>query len=89
MILVKPRDRRARLGSEYLEAALTASGRQVFVMEPDEVRENLVPDMIDVWTSFCARLDGWRSARRRAERAVACAAAGDSACRSTKPSDLP
>jgi len=35
----------------------------------------LGPDMLDVVTSFCARLYGRRSARRRAERALACAAA--------------
>jgi putative resolvase len=32
-----------------------------------------VQDMIEVLTSFCARLYGRRSARRRAERAAACA----------------
>jgi putative resolvase len=45
------------------------------VVERDEVRDDLGPDMIDVLTSFCARLYGRRSARRRAERALACAAA--------------
>ncbi|MCY0879436.1 MAG: IS607 family transposase [Firmicutes bacterium] len=77
MILVEHRDRLARLGAESIAAALAASGRQLLVMEPDEVRDDLVPGMIEVLTSFCARLYGRRSARRRAERAVACAAAED------------
>jgi putative resolvase len=73
-IIVEHRDRLARFGSEYLEAALAASGRQLIVMEPDEGRDDLVQDMLEVLTIFCARLYGRRSARRRAERALACAA---------------
>lgn len=69
-IIVEHRDRLARFGSEYIEAALAASGRRLIVMEPDEVKDDLVADMIDVLTSFCARLYGPRSARRRAERGV-------------------
>jgi putative resolvase len=71
---VEHRDGRARFGSEYIEAAWAATGRRLVVMEPDEVKDDLVQDLIDVLTSFCARLDGRRSARRRAERALARAA---------------
>lgn len=39
-------------------------------MEPDEVEDDLVTDITDVWTSFCARLYGRRPARGRAEMAV-------------------
>jgi putative resolvase len=74
IIVVEHRDRLARFGSEYIEAALIASGRRLIVVEPDEVTDDLVQDMIDVLTSFCARLYGRRSARRRAERALTCAA---------------
>jgi predicted site-specific integrase-resolvase len=69
-IVVEHRDRLVRFGSEYIEAALAAAGRRLIVMEPDEVKDDLVQDMIDVLTSFCARLYGRRSARRRAERGV-------------------
>ncbi|MBX5465819.1 MAG: IS607 family transposase [Clostridia bacterium] len=72
-IIVEHRDRLARFGSEYIEAALAASGRRLIVMEPDERKDDLMQDMIDVLTSLCARLYGRRSARRRAERAVQCA----------------
>jgi predicted site-specific integrase-resolvase len=34
------------------------------------MKDDLVQDMIDVLTSFCARLYGRRAARHRAERAV-------------------
>jgi putative resolvase len=69
-IVVEHRDRLARFGSEYIEAALAASGRRLIVVEPDEVKDDLAADMIDVLTSFCARLYGPRSARQRAEKAI-------------------
>lgn len=73
-IVVEHRDRFARFGSEYLEAALAASGRRLIVVDPSEMNDDLVQDMIAVLTSFCARLYGRRSARNRAigiERALA------------------
>jgi putative resolvase len=73
-IVVEHRDRFARFGSEYLEAALAASGRLLIVVDPAEMHDDLVPDMIAVLTSFCARLYGRQSARNRAisiERALA------------------
>ena len=65
-IVVEHRDRFARFGSEYLEAALAASGRRLIVVDGSEMNDDLVPVMIDVLTSFCARLYGRRSARNRA-----------------------
>jgi len=73
-IVVEHRDRLARFGQDDIEAALAASGRRLIVMEPDEVKDDLVADMIDVLTSFCASLYGRRSARRRAERTLLAAA---------------
>lgn len=73
-IVVEHRDRLVRFGAEYIEAALAASGRRLIVMEPHEVKDDLVQDMIDVLTSFCARLYGRRSARHRAEKAIKAAA---------------
>jgi predicted site-specific integrase-resolvase len=40
------------------------------VVEPGDVKDDLVQDMIEVLTSFCAHLSGRRSARNRAERAL-------------------
>lgn len=73
-IVVEHRDRFARFGSEYLEAALAATGRRLIVLDSSEMNDDLVQDMIAVLTSFCARLYGRRSARNRAisiERALA------------------
>ncbi len=69
-IVVEHRDRLARFGSEYIEAALRASGRKVIVVDKAEMTDDLVKDMIDVLTSFCARLYGRRSARNKALKAI-------------------
>ncbi len=69
-IIVEHRDRLARFGFEYIEAALMAQGRRIMVMEPGEVKDDLVQDMIEVLTSFCARLYGRRTAKNRVKRAM-------------------
>ncbi len=73
-IVVEHRDRLARLGSEYIEAALLGAGRRLVVVDPAEVADDLVGDMTEVVTRLCARLYGRRSARTRANRALRCAA---------------
>ena len=69
-IVVEHRDRLCRLGSEYIEAALSGAGKQLLVMESGEVEDDLVGDMTEVLTSLCARLYGRGSARTRAQRAL-------------------
>ena len=73
MIVVEHRDRLARFGVEQLEAALSAQGRRLVVVGPGEASDDLVGDMVEVLTSFCAHLYGRRGARNRALRAVTCA----------------
>lgn len=73
VIVVEHRDRLARFGVEHLEAALSASGRRLVVLDPSETTDDLVRDMTEVLTSMCARLYGRRTAKNRAERAVAVA----------------
>jgi putative resolvase len=53
---------------------LSAYGRRLVVLDPTEVEDDLVRDMTEILTSFCARLYGRRSARNRAEKALRCAA---------------
>ncbi|MGH7744632.1 MAG: IS607 family transposase [Candidatus Dormibacteria bacterium] len=55
---------------EHLEAALAAQGRRVVVVEEAELADDLVRDMVEVLTSFCARRYGRRSAKRGAQAAV-------------------
>lgn len=60
-----------RFGCEYVEAALAAQSRRFMVADPGEVKDDLVQDMVEILTSFCARLYGRRSARNRAKNALA------------------
>ncbi len=69
-IVVEHRDRLARFGSDYIESALSSSGRKLYVVDESEMKDDLVQDMIDVLTSFCARLYGRRSARNKALKAI-------------------
>jgi predicted site-specific integrase-resolvase len=77
MIVVEHRDRFARFGAEYVEAALTASGRGLLVVDPAGVDDDLVRDVTEILTALCARRYGRRAAADRAARAVAAATAGD------------
>ena len=72
-IVVEHRDRLARFCVEYLEASLAAQGPQGSSGSGGreaEVADELVGDMVEVLTSFCARLYGRRSAKRRADAAL-------------------
>ena len=77
MIVVEHRDRLARFGSEYIEAALSSSGRRLMVINDTEMTNDLVQDMTDVLISFCARLYGRRSAKNRARKAMEAAGSAD------------
>jgi putative resolvase len=78
-VVVEQRDRLARFGVEDVQAALAAHGRRLVVVEEDEVADDLVRDMVDVLTSFCARLYGRRPARRRVQAALQAARSPDAA----------
>ena len=73
MIIVEHRERLCRFGFEYVEAALSGRGARILAMDEGELEDDLVRDATEVMTSLCTRLYGKRSARRRAERAVAAA----------------
>jgi putative resolvase len=75
-VVVEHKDRLGRMNVELVEAALSATGRRLVVLDDGEVEDDLVRDMIEILTSFCARLYGRRSARNRAKKALE-AAAGD------------
>lgn len=70
IVLVEHRDRLMHFGIEYVESALTAQGRKLMVADPNELKDDLVQDMIEVLTSFCARLYGRRSAKNKAKKAL-------------------
>jgi putative resolvase len=75
-VVVEHRDRLGRMNTELVEAALEAAGRRLVVLDEGEVQDDLVRDMVEVLTSFCARLYGCGSAKNRARRALEAAGHG-------------
>jgi putative resolvase len=73
VVVVEHRDRLGRVNTELVEAALAAHSRRLVVLDDCEVTGDLVGDMVEVLTLFCARLYGRRSARNRALKALGCA----------------
>ncbi|SCF08198.1 putative resolvase [Micromonospora coriariae] len=75
-VVVEHKDRLGRMNVELVEAALAAHGRRLVVLDEGEVDNDLVRDMVEVLTSFCARLYGRGSARDRARKALEAAERG-------------
>jgi putative resolvase len=73
VVVVEHRDRLGRMNTELVEAALSAHDRRLVVLDDSEVNGDVVGDMVEVLTWFCARLYGRRSARNRALKALGCA----------------
>jgi putative resolvase len=71
------RDRLGRVSAERVEAALSAAGRGLVVLDSAELDDDLVRDMTGVLDSFCARLRGRRSAQNRAGEVLRCASRDD------------
>lgn len=72
IIVVGHGDRLMRFGIEYIQSLLEAQGRKLVIVDSKELKDDLVEDMIEVLTSFCARLYGRRSAKNRAKKAIEC-----------------
>jgi putative resolvase len=74
IILVEHKDRLTRFGFEYIETLLKSQSRELVVTDEkeneNELSDDLVRDMIEVLTSFCARLYGKRAARNKALKAM-------------------
>lgn len=69
-IIVEHRDRLARMHIGLVESALKAQGRRILVVDDTELDDDLVQDMTEVLTSFCARLYDHKSAKHRAQQAL-------------------
>ena len=66
-IIVERRDRPARMNAGLVESALKAQGRRLVVVDDTELDDDLVRDMTEVLTSFCARLYGRRGAKHKTD----------------------
>ena len=73
-IIVEHRDRLTRFAFEAIESALVAQDRTIIVVDDSELDDDLVQDMTEVLTSFCARMYGKRGARNRARQALSASA---------------
>ena len=69
-VIVEHRERLARFGVGMVEAMLQARGGALIAIDDAEVPDDLVRDMTEILTCFCARLYGKRSAASKARRAV-------------------
>ena len=76
VVLVEHKDRLGRMNVELVEAALSATGRRLVVLDEGGGEDDLVRDMVEVLTSFCACLYGHRSAKNRARKALEAAEHG-------------
>ena len=83
-IVVEHRDRLTRFAFEAIESALSAQGRKITIVEDVELEDDLVRDMTEVLTSFCARMYGRRGAKNRARAALESAAAENPSEKSQK-----
>ena len=69
-VIVEHRERLARFGVGMVETMLQARGGSLIVIDDAEVPDDLVRDMTEMLTCFCARLYGKHSAANRARRAI-------------------
>ena len=76
-VVVGHKGRLGRMNVELIESVLSVTGRRLVVLDDGEVDDDLVRDMVEVLTSFCVRRYGRRSAKNRARKALAAAAADD------------
>ncbi|WP_326786619.1 IS607 family transposase [Streptomyces sp. NBC_00151] len=73
-VVVEHKDSLGWMNTELVEAALAAHGRRLVILDDSEAEDDLVRDMTEVLTWFCARLYGRRSAGNRARKALEAAA---------------
>jgi putative resolvase len=72
LIVVEHKDRLTRFGFNYIEQLLAMQGRKIEVINlAENGKEDLKQDFVSIVTSFCARLYGQRSSKRKTERIIA------------------
>lgn len=72
ILLVEHEDRLARFGTNYMRILLEQTNRKLeIVHEADNGHDELMQNLAAIITSFCARLDGLRRAKRKTEKLIA------------------
>ncbi len=71
-IVVEQKDRASRFGVASMHTLLAMQGRELVVVNTaDTAEDDLLGDFVAFITSFCARLNGRRRAKRRTEQVLA------------------
>lgn len=69
-IIVEHRERISRINFKLIESALKAQDRNIIVMDDEEIEDDIIRDITEVMTSFCARFYGRRGAKNKAKKAM-------------------
>jgi putative resolvase len=71
LIVVEHKDRFTRFGFTGYKTLLNNEGRDIEVInEAENGKEDLLQDLVSIITSFCARLYGQRSCKRKTEKII-------------------
>lgn len=71
ILIVENRDRLARFGTHYLDILLSRCGVKLEVVNlADDGRDELMPDLLTVITSFATQLYGQRKAKQKTEKVL-------------------
>lgn len=67
-LIVEHKDRLTRFGYHYLELLAKAKGFEIIIVNPTQNdKEDLLEDLTNIITSFCARIYGQRRGKRKTE----------------------
>lgn len=69
-IIIENKDRLTRFGYEYLNKYATSHNATIEITNQKEIEEDIVKDLIDIVTCFCAKLYGRRSNKTKTKKAV-------------------
>ncbi|MGE5658792.1 MAG: IS607 family transposase [Actinomycetota bacterium] len=81
ILLVEHKERLARFGINYLKVLLIRLGIRLEIVNlAENGKDELMQDLVEIITSFAARLYGQRSANRKTEKIIAELKKGESEC---------
>lgn len=69
-IVIENKDRLTRFGFEYLNKYVTSYNATIEITNRKEIEEDIIKDLVDIVTCFCAKIYGKRSNRTRTKKAV-------------------
>jgi predicted site-specific integrase-resolvase len=69
-IIIEHKDRLTRFGFDMLKTIFNSYDREIVVLNQTDCENDLVQDMIDILTSFCARIYGKRSAKNKVKKII-------------------